>query len=424
MKRSLLIIVALLSGIVIFWNGCKKDENSVTSPGPPPAPTLSSPANNATNIAIPPTLTWNPSTGATSYTPQVSTNSSLTSFVYNQSGITSTTQQVTGLSDSTTYYWRASATNSNGTSSYSSVWQFTTASGGTPSTVTTSSITSITSSSASGGGNVTSQGSSSVTARGVCWSTSQNPTTANSKTSDGSGTGGFTSSITGLSDSTAYYVRAYATNSAGTSYGSQVSFTTTTRVTTGTPCPGIPTVTYAGKIYNTVLIGGQCWLRENLDVGTTIDVTREQTNNSTIEKYSYNNDTVNGGLYQWDEAMQYSTTPGVQGICPTGWHIPTIAEFATLSSTVGNDGNALKEIGQGSGNGAGTNTSGFSALLVGVCSTNGTFQGLGGITSFWTSTQNSATIASDLTLFDKGGIIEFNSFLTKNYGFSVRCIKD
>ena len=422
MKRSLLIVGALLSGIVIFWNGCKKDETSVNPPGSPPlAPTLSSPANNATNIAIPPTLTWNPSTGATSYTPQVSTNSSLTSFVYNQSGITSTTQQVTGLSDSTTYYWRASATNSNGTSSYSSVWQFTTANGSTPSTVTTSSITSITSSSASGGGNVTSQGSSSVTARGVCWSTSSSPTTANSKTSDGSGTGGFTSSITGLSASTAYYVRAYATNSAGTSYGSQVSFTTTTSVTTGTPCPGIPTVTYAGKIYHTVLIGGQCWLRENLDVGTLIDVTQEQTNNSTIEKYSYNNDPVNGGLYQWNEAMQYDTS--AQGICPTGWHIPTSAEFVTLSSTVG-DGNALKEIGQGSGVGAGTNTSGFSALLVGGRFTNGTFQGLGAIASFWSSTQNSAAIASNMVLVSDGGIIELNSFLTKNNGLSVRCIKD
>jgi hypothetical protein len=119
---------AMLAAVLLA--SCKKDENSVTSPGTaPPAPTLSFPANNATNIAIPPTLTWNPSTGATSYTSQVSTNSSLTSFVYNQSGITSTTQQVTGLSDSTTYYWRTSATNSDGTSSYSSVWQFTTASG-------------------------------------------------------------------------------------------------------------------------------------------------------------------------------------------------------------------------------------------------------------------------------------------------------
>jgi uncharacterized protein (TIGR02145 family) len=225
-----------------------------------------------------------------------------------------------------------------------------------------------------------------------------------------------------LSASTPYYVRAYATNSAGTSYGSQVSFATTASVTTGTPCPGIPTVTYAGKIYHTVLIGGQCWLRENLDVGTLIDVTQDQTNNGTIEKYYSNNDPVNGGLYQWNEAMQYDTA--ARGICPTGWHIPTNAEFLTLSSTVGNDGNALKEIGQGSGNGAGTNTSGFSALLVGSRFPNGTFQNLGDLTSFWSSTQNSATIAFNITLFGAGGFIEFNSFLTKNNGFSVRCIKD
>jgi uncharacterized protein (TIGR02145 family) len=228
--------------------------------------------------------------------------------------------------------------------------------------------------------------------------------------------------MTGLSASTAYYVRAYATNSAGTSYGSQVSFTTTTSVTTGPPCPGIPTVTYAGKIYHTVLIGGQCWLRENLDVGTLIDVTQEPTNNSTIEKYSYNNDPVNGGLYQWNEAMQYDTS--ARGICPTGWHIPTMAEFVTLSSTVGNDGNALKEIGQGSGNGAGTNTSGFSALLVGSRFTNVTFQGLGEIASFWSSSQTSATTAGNFAVFGGGGVIEVNGFLTKNYGLSVRCIKD
>lgn len=110
--------------------------------------------------------------------------------------------------------------------------------GSTPPTVTTSSISNITSSSATGGGNVTAQGSSAVTARGVCWSTSQNPTINNSKTNDGTGTGSFTSSITGLSPSTQYYVRAYATNSAGTSYGSQVSFTTSA----GGTAPQAPTL--------------------------------------------------------------------------------------------------------------------------------------------------------------------------------------
>jgi hypothetical protein len=92
-------------------------------------------------------------------------------------------------------------------------------------TVTTASITDIFGTTASGGGDVTSDGGCTVTARGICWNTSTNPTISNSYTTDGSGTGIFTSSITGLTCSTVYYVRAYATNSQGTSYGSNVSFT-------------------------------------------------------------------------------------------------------------------------------------------------------------------------------------------------------
>lgn len=97
---------------------------------------------------------------------------------------------------------------------------------GLPPTVTTTSITNIEKKTATSGGNVTSDGGYSVTARGVCWAITQNPTTANSKTTDGTGTGSFSSSLTGLKPGTTYYVRAYATNSAGTSYGSQVSFET------------------------------------------------------------------------------------------------------------------------------------------------------------------------------------------------------
>ena len=93
-------------------------------------------------------------------------------------------------------------------------------------TVTTNSVTNNVGTTATCGGNVTTDGGANVTARGVCWATSQNPTTANAKTSDGTGTGTFTSSLTGLSPATQYYVRAYATNSAGTAYGNQTSFTT------------------------------------------------------------------------------------------------------------------------------------------------------------------------------------------------------
>jgi hypothetical protein len=102
--------------------------------------------------------------------------------------------------------------------------------------VTTTAITSITSTTATSGGNVTSQGSSTVTARGICWSTSINPTTSNSNTVNGSGVGSFTSFITGLTQSTVYYVRAYATNSVGTAYGNNIQFSSSTPVI-------LPTVT-------------------------------------------------------------------------------------------------------------------------------------------------------------------------------------
>jgi len=190
----------------------------------------------------------------------------------------------------------------------------------------------------------------------------------------------------------------------------------------GVPCPGIPTVTYAGKTYNTVLIGSQCWLKENLDVGTMIQGSQNATNNGVIEKYCYNNNPNNcniyGGLYQWNEAMQYSTTPGVQGICPPGWHIPTLAEFQTLRTTVNNNGNALKAVGQGTG----TNESGFSALLAGYRDGDGIF-GLGIYAIFWSSTESNASNAYFLTL-DSNGSNVYLDYGNKGYGFSVRCLKD
>lgn len=93
-------------------------------------------------------------------------------------------------------------------------------------TVTTTAISNIDSTTATSGGNVTWAGNGTVSARGVCWNTAGTPTTANSKTTDGSGTGSFTSSMTGLLPDTTYYVRAYATNEVATGYGSQVSFKT------------------------------------------------------------------------------------------------------------------------------------------------------------------------------------------------------
>jgi uncharacterized protein (TIGR02145 family) len=193
------------------------------------------------------------------------------------------------------------------------------------------------------------------------------------------------------------------------------------------PCPGIATVNYGGQIYNTVAIGGQCWLKENLNVGIMIDSLANPSNNGIIEKYCYGNNLANcttyGGLYQWDEAMQYVTTSGTKGICPSGWHMPTNTEFQTLATTVSNDGNALKAVGQGTGNGAGTNSSGFSALLAGARGYAGNFYSLGYNPFLWSSTVDNATYAILMYLSQYDGSI-FLTYNDKGYGFSVRCIKD
>jgi phosphodiesterase/alkaline phosphatase D-like protein len=136
------------------------------------------------------------------------------------------TSYLTGLTENTTYYVRAYATNLYGTT-YGNEIQFTTNPANTP-TVTTANVTQITADSARSGGNVTDEGGAAVNTRGVCWSTAPNPTIVNNRTSNGTGAGAFTSYLTNLTENTTYYVRAYATNSAGTAYGEQFQFTTNT----------------------------------------------------------------------------------------------------------------------------------------------------------------------------------------------------
>ena len=203
---------------------------------------------------------------------------------------------------------------------------------------------------------------------------------------------------------------------------------------TGTPCDGVPTVVYGNMTYNTVQIGTQCWLRENMNIGTRRDNTVTQTNNGIIEKYCYSNLESNcdvyGGMYQWNEMMQYVTTEGAQGICPSGWHLPTAVQFATLSTFLGGDvvsGGKLKEAGTDhfiSPNGGATNVTGFTGLPAGYCIVDplNPFVNITKFAYFYTTTQTGSDVWYRTLAFDAGnmGILE----TYKTIAISVRCLKN
>jgi|JFJP01.1.fsa_nt_gi uncharacterized protein (TIGR02145 family) len=344
--------------------------------------------------------------------------------------------ELTGLAANTVYYVRAYATNSLGTS-YGQQLSFTTQNGIV--TLTTAEVTEITATTAISGGEITNDGGSPVTARGVCWSTSQNPTIADSTTNDGSGIGVFVSNLTGLLQDTTYYVRSYATNGVGTYYGNEVSFPTLETWTCGNPF----TDSRDGKIYNSVLIGTQCWMAENLNIGTSVDGVMEMTNNGTIEKYCYENSesncTIYGGLYQWNEMMGYTTTAGADGICPNGWHLPTDDEWCMLELEVdptincnsigyrGMDGGGkLKETGTthwSSPNTGASNSSGFTALPGGQRHNVVAFSNFTNLGFWWSSTLTSTTYAWYRYLYyDAASVYRGNH--DKSNGFSVRCLRD
>lgn len=344
------------------------------------------------------------------------------------SGLGSYTSNIDGLIGNVIYYVRAYATNSLGTA-YGSQISFKASSSGTVPTLSTDPVTEITKASAISGGKITSEGSSPVTGRGVCWNTTPNPVYSDSHTSDGTGTGIFTSNLTGLIDTTTYYVRAYAMNLAGVAYGNEMTFTTTEPAQI---CES--GFIYQGRIYHGVKINSRCWLKENLNVGKRINGSQTQNaGNDTIEKYCYDdlesNCDIYGGLYQWDEMMKASTTPGSQGICPTGWHLPTDEEYAAMANFLGGDtlaGGKMKETGTihwlSPNNGA-TNSSGFTALPGGYRDVPDKFKTLKYNALYWSSSENGGTVAWYRSMYFSSEILFLYSG-QKISGFSVRCLKD
>lgn len=294
--------------------------------------------------------------------------------------------------------------------------------------LTTAAATDILANTAISGGDICHDGGSAVTARGVCYGLNPFPDINGLHTNDGSGTGTFMSNLTGLSAGSTYYIRAYATNVVGTAYGQQKSFMT---LVSGFTCGDL--LSYGGEDYATVQIGGQCWMAENLNIGTMITGVTSQANNGIVEKYCYSDNMANcsiyGGLYQWNEMMQYTTLESSQGICPTGWHLPSFLDWLILDGALPSpdkasrlaDNAALWTDGplDGSPHFA---TTGFNALPAGYRSTNGAFYSQNGFTNFWTSSEGGGTPGNS-------GFFFFSTEFAlgtgnKALGYSVRCVKD
>jgi uncharacterized protein (TIGR02145 family) len=201
-----------------------------------------------------------------------------------------------------------------------------------------------------------------------------------------------------------------------------------------------------GQKYPTVQIGTQCWMAANLNVGSMVAGTDTQTDNGNIEKYCHGNQASNcgvyGGLYQWDELMNYNQSSGVQGICPPngGWHVPGDDEFCQMSvfldttvncNTIGwqgtDCGGKLKQtlsLFWASPNAGANNASGFSALGSGYREAgSGSFNMLGHSMVMWTSSQSGATDAWERDLvYHNNDIGRYSN--SKQYGYSVRCLKN
>ena len=224
--------------------------------------------------------------------------------------------------------------------------------------------------------------------------------------------------------------------------------TYTFQFATNISCPGIPTVIYEGQVYNTIQIFSQCWLKENLNVGTMIPGIQEMSNNSVIEKYCYNNEqdscTKYGGLYQWDEMMQYSAqlVLGAQSICPPGWHLPTDEEWRVLEGAVDSQygigdntwddiayrgydaGTNLKTTSDWYYNGNGTDLFGFSGLPGGFRVYDGFFIEVGIRSFWWSSTEYYYNFYAWHRNFNYYSPEVARYHYQKDSGFSARCLRD
>lgn len=421
-KSDFIILLSFLCG-TLFLNSCIKD---------PTIPILKT--NSATDIAINSVTIGGEITddGGSPVTSRgicwgTAVNPSFEGLHTNNGegpGVFSTT--ITELDPNTLYHARAYAENNVGIA-YGNEIVFIT--GTAAPELTTNIISDIMTNKATSGGNITYDGGAEITARGVCWSTDPQPDLADSFTTNGTGASSYNSTITGLIPGTKYYVRAYAKNNAWIVYGEEVTFNT-------------KIADVEGNLYNTVTIGCQVWMAENLRTtkyndDTTIPHVPDNTEwtNLTTPGYCWFANDISykatfGALYNW-------YTVGTGKLCPIGWHVATDAEYMTLELYLGmpadqlelwdwrgtDQGTQMKSTTGWNDGGNGSNSSGFSGLCGGYrYGATGAFNALGILTYWWSSENN-----ADQGLYrrldgNNSGI--YRSVTAKRGGKYVRCLKD
>jgi uncharacterized protein (TIGR02145 family) len=326
---------------------------------------------------------------------------------------------LTNLQPNTSYFVRAYATNDAGTA-YGITYNFTT---NELPIVVTDSVSNVTTGSGNISGTVQSSSSSPIIARGICWSFNPQPTLNDNIITSGTGNGSFNKNIVGLLNSTTCYARAYATNGMGTSYGSVVSFTTSTfSATIGQG------VIFDGYNYQTVVYGnGQEWFAENLR--TTMYANGDPIPNIIDDNVWYYS--TNGAWSHYSHNSQYDNPYGKiyngfavldsRNVCPSGWHLPTVSDFTNLINYLGGpivSSDKMRVVGTQYWAGPNTNASNeslFSAYPGGFrlgYIYPSPFDNLGTSAWFWTT--------GSYSVFELGG---FN-WENNNGGCSVRCIKN
>jgi uncharacterized protein (TIGR02145 family) len=311
---------------------------------------------------------------------------------------------------------------------------------GSLSILSTLQISNILETSAITGGNISSDGGSNITQRGIVWNLSPNPTTADNIVNSGTGIGVFNINLTGLAANTTYFLRAFAINSAGTAYGNELSFTTANFNGIVITNPGTG-VTFNGYSYSSIVLGnGQEWMAENLRTtiyanGNAIpNITPPWTALTTGAWAHQSNDNQNeipyGKLYNWYAVIDS------RNVCPNGWHVPTNADWndfinyldpnsdGGLNAPGNTAGGKMKSIGTQywlSPNQDATNESGFTGLPGGY------FEGgnEGALGGWWSSSTDLLDVNSAwvrwLSYMDADAYAETTDF---SQGFSIRCIKD